>query len=671
MLMKPRTALRLLLVALSAFPIAAYSQNSINRALHFSRPSNVVDIDGSTVAEQELTIEAIVAFDSIPNRPGFLYLEDWAEQGSAEEDAGEKHLGVSPAGIQGFAFPKNGDLGPYRKTRQLALNKWHHVAYVVDKKFERIYLNGRRIAQRRTTDADITESVTSCLLGFGWTGYISSFRISNVARYKGKTHKPVYTKLKNQKGTMLLYNFNGLGDSDTIEDESGNGRTGYLGRIGFRTPDATRPEYVYFGADLSIDTDRDGVTDFLELNEGTNPQNAKSFNGLSRGLVGLYHLERDIRDSTGFGRHASVAAGSETLGYGDGSNEDGAVLNGPLSMNVPVGYNNLRNFSLSLWARRSQDIFAHIVLMDGAHEGVGLGWGWREGAAKPGFYVRLAGIWTGPFFQEALDFGKNEWTHVAASVNSSGSVETYVNGQPIGSFQIPIPVPWETGVPSSVTLDLAGPDRLGRVDEVRVYDRVLKPSEVAAIHDSGNPDRDGDGIGDKYETNTGVFVSAADTGTNPDKADSNEDNISDGEALRLGFDPNKDYTLLFRYVQLNPANFNLHSRADYLKSERTGELKGIAHVLERPRKYDLIPKDEVPLVPQLRLEMPAGTPFRMILEGEAWTRYAINSPGWPVDGGTVSGIIAQKTARTVRFTGYKDEKDSFPLRVTLSPPDEP
>ena len=52
-----------------------------------------------------------------------------------------------------------------------------------------------------------------------------------------------------------------------------------------------------------------------------------------------------------------------------------------------------------------------------------------------------------------------------------------------------------------------------------------------------NKDTDGDGIKDIYETNTGTYVSAEDTGTNPEKVDSDGDGFSDGEELAAGANP--------------------------------------------------------------------------------------------------------------------------------------
>lgn len=53
-----------------------------------------------------------------------------------------------------------------------------------------------------------------------------------------------------------------------------------------------------------------------------------------------------------------------------------------------------------------------------------------------------------------------------------------------------------------------------------------------------DPDDDGDGLDDSVETNTGAFVSAGDTGTDPLLADSDGDGVPDGIETGGGSDPN-------------------------------------------------------------------------------------------------------------------------------------
>jgi hypothetical protein len=55
-------------------------------------------------------------------------------------------------------------------------------------------------------------------------------------------------------------------------------------------------------------------------------------------------------------------------------------------------------------------------------------------------------------------------------------------------------------------------------------------------------DDDGDGLFDVVETNTGIFVSASDTGTDPLKHDSDGDGLSDGFEVANGSNPNDPFS---------------------------------------------------------------------------------------------------------------------------------
>ncbi len=59
---------------------------------------------------------------------------------------------------------------------------------------------------------------------------------------------------------------------------------------------------------------------------------------------------------------------------------------------------------------------------------------------------------------------------------------------------------------------------------------------------SGEEDTDGDGLPDWVETNTGIFVSPTDTGTDPALADTDGDGTPDGEEVANRTDPNNPDT---------------------------------------------------------------------------------------------------------------------------------
>jgi hypothetical protein len=64
---------------------------------------------------------------------------------------------------------------------------------------------------------------------------------------------------------------------------------------------------------LSRDFDGDGVNDYREIQDGTNPNDPTSFNPLSKGLVAYYPFNGNTNDESGNGLNASTA--SDTLGF--------------------------------------------------------------------------------------------------------------------------------------------------------------------------------------------------------------------------------------------------------------------------------------------------------------------------------------------------------------------
>jgi hypothetical protein len=72
-------------------------------------------------------------------------------------------------------------------------------------------------------------------------------------------------------------------------------------------------------------------------------------------------------------------------------------------------------------------------------------------------------------------------------------------------------------------------------------------------------DSDGDGLDDSVETNTGIYESLSDTGTDPNNADSSGDGLFDGAVVSAGFNPNVDYSSLIAIVPNSTVDMNLRS----------------------------------------------------------------------------------------------------------------
>jgi hypothetical protein len=76
-------------------------------------------------------------------------------------------------------------------------------------------------------------------------------------------------------------------------------------------------------------------------------------------------------------------------------------------------------------------------------------------------------------------------------------------------------------------------------------------------------DEDGDGLNNAVETDTGEFVSATDTGTNPLVADTNSNGFRDGEAVGAGLNPLTNYagaiSLVKQLSAVTPGRFDLYT----------------------------------------------------------------------------------------------------------------
>jgi hypothetical protein len=200
--------------------------------------------------------------------------------------------------------------------------------------------------------------------------------------------------------------------------------------------------------------------------------------------------------------------------------------------------------------------------------------GWQPVVAGGfGFGLNGAGLRFSAFGVKDYDVPahvpKGAWTHVAATLDASGTVAFFVNGERVGQ------IPGGRGLTACTTEWFLGGVPLrkdgafqGLMDEVAVWNRVLTAAEMSRLYGRGRAgkgfcenramlaveqvcpsvgdagaggaghrkiwlsglwrDSDGDGLTDYAE-----FAG----GTKPDTADSDDDGLSDGQEIRAGTDP--------------------------------------------------------------------------------------------------------------------------------------
>ena len=311
------------------------------------------------------------------------------------------------------------------------------------------------------------------------------------------------------------------------------------------------------------DSDNDGVNNYREDKDGTDPNDPNSFNPLSKGLVGYYPFDGNANDESGYGNHGVVngaVLSGDRLGrengafYFDGSS---FITGGNVIPNYKDGA------TLSCWVKSS-----HIGLQQGAvgkprpygdYCGFVIGIEEVSGAARTGLNTGSGPGATGVVANEVVNsdqsIADDRWHHLLAVINGAKFM-FYLDGQFVGQKNVV-----SDPITSARLLQIGregegGPQYgpkwfFGSVDEVRVYNRGLTGAEAWQIYQSeaANLDSDDDGLLDTHETQTGIFVSATDTGSDPYDSDSSDDGLLDGEVVTAGFNPNTSYTPLFNLVK--------------------------------------------------------------------------------------------------------------------------
>lgn len=257
------------------------------------------------------------------------------------------------------------------------------------------------------------------------------------------------------------------------------------------------------------DSDGDGVTDYREIKDGTDPNNINSFNPLSKGLVAYYPFNGNAKDESGNGKNGeivgNVISSSDRFGNINKSyafdGASGTIAAGNSGLTEAVG-----NFTLSTWIKAIEEeppepesiggtSFAHKYVIGGV-------WGGDSSA------ILIAAGTNGVSILEhgdnhlpvVLSFASqinNKWVQLVVTCSNNAAPVLYLDGKLVrtglNSGRSKISSVFASQNQNQSNIEGIGGGNYGRfkgdIDDVRLYNRALSAAEVAQLYtkESENP----------------------------------------------------------------------------------------------------------------------------------------------------------------------------------------
>jgi len=201
-------------------------------------------------------------------------------------------------------------------------------------------------------------------------------------------------------------------------------------------------------------------------------------------VIASYDFNGNAIDSSGNSFNGTINGATATTDrFGDPNGAMGFV--GGASIWLPVDYGNTSNFTVSVWLQRQQDFFSYVVFNDGWFKGFGIAQGWPDGKTGPDFFAGN-GDWYGTD-TSAHTTAIGTWINLVGTVDSSGSIKEYLNGNLVGSGNMGSPIVWSSGTQTQISYSNtmygnSSPTIVGSIDDLQFYNTALTSQQVSQLY---------------------------------------------------------------------------------------------------------------------------------------------------------------------------------------------
>jgi len=262
----------------------------------------------------------------------------------------------------------------------------------------------------------------------------------------------------------------------------------------------------------AVDSDQDGVNNYREDQDGTDPNDPNSFNPLSKGLVAYFPFRNSLSDESGNALSGANNGCTFTTNHLGQTNSAIAFAGSQ--------HARLKGLGSVLSGKSEISIAGWYYLESGKSHPLGYSSGFIEETSSgenvsPALRISVSGdpynfiggnmgLWKD--VSTSAKFPMGQWAHITAVLKVGSLPTMYLNGIPLTWMEPWLPDVWEQtisfnsdyGIGADITDGEAhwGTFSIGAVSELRFYDRALSPAEIAQLSAA---DSDGDGLIDAVE----------------------------------------------------------------------------------------------------------------------------------------------------------------------------